>query len=42
MGVLVALGLDVPNFIKDEPNFLKDVPSIPKCIPRWGTTSNYF
>ena len=35
MGVLVALGLDISNFIKDVPNFVNDV-------PRWGSTSNHF
>ena len=29
MGVLKAIGLDVPNFVKD-------VPRVPNCIPRWG------
>ena len=28
--------------MKDVPNFVKDVPRIPKCIPRWGSTPNYF
>ena len=35
MGVTVALGLDVPNFIKN-------VPRVPKYVPRWGMTSNHF
>ena len=33
--VLIAQGLDVPNFVKDVPNG-------PKSIPKWGTTSNHF
>ena len=40
--VLIAQGLDVPNFFKDVPNFLKDVPKGPMFVPKWGTTSNYF
>ena len=28
MGVLEALGLDVPNFMKDVPNFVKNVPMV--------------
>ena len=35
MGVLEAIGLDVPNFIKNVPYFVKDVPRVPKCVPRW-------
>ena len=35
MGVLEAIGCDVPNFIKVVPNFVKDVPRVPKCFPRW-------
>ena len=35
MGVPIALGVDVPNFIKD-------VPRVSKCILRWGSTSNHF
>ena len=42
MGVMVALGLDVPNFTNDVPNFIKNVPRVPKYVPRWGTTSNHF
>ena len=49
MGVPIAIGLYVPNFIKDvpnciknAPNFLKDVPRVSKCVPRWGSTSNHF
>ena len=49
MGVMVALGLDVPNFTKDVPNFtkdvpnfIKDVPGVPKYILRWGMASNHF
>ena len=42
MGVLVALGMDVPNFIRDVPNFIKDVPRVSKSIPRWGSVSNHF
>ena len=28
MGVPIALGMDVPNFIKDVPNFVNDVPKV--------------
>ena len=49
MGVLEAIGLDVPNlmksvpnFVKDVPNFLKNVPRVPKCVPRWGSAPNHF
>ena len=42
MGVLVALGLGVQNFIKNVPNFVNDVPRVPKCVPMWGTTTNHF
>ena len=35
MGVLKAIGSDVPNFVKD-------VPSVPKCVPRWGLTPKHF
>ena len=34
MGVSVALGVDVLNFIKYVPNFVKDVPRVSKCVPR--------
>ena len=47
--VLVAQGLDVPNFfkvvpnfVKDVPNFIKDIPRVPKFVLRWGMTSNHF
>ena len=33
--VLIAQGLDVPNFFKD-------VPKGPMFVPKWGTTSNHF
>ena len=49
MGVLEAIGSDVPNFIKDVPNFVKDVtnfvndvPRVPKCVRRCGSTMNPF
>ena len=32
IGVLIAQGLDVPNFVKDVPNFLKDVPNFIKDL----------
>ena len=35
MAVLVALGLDVPNFTKD-------VPRVQKCNPRRGTIIDHF
>ena len=31
--VLIAQGLDVPNFFKDVPNFVKDVPNFIKNVP---------
>ena len=49
MGVLEAIGLDIPNFVKhvldfvkDVPNFVKDVPRVPKCVPRWGSAPSHF
>ena len=42
MGVLKAIGSDVPNFVKDVPNFGKDVPRIPKCVLKWGSAPNNF
>ena len=40
--VLVAQGLDVPNFfkvvpnfVKDVPNFINDIPRVPKFVLRW-------
>ena len=42
MGVLEAIGLDVPNLMKDVPNFVKDVPRVQKCVPKWGSTPNHF
>ena len=49
MGVSEAIGLDVPNlmkdilnFVNDVPNFVKDVPRVPKCVPRWRSASNHF
>ena len=33
-GVPEAIGLDVPNLIKDVLNFGKNVPRVPKCILR--------
>ena len=42
MGVLKAIGTNVPNLMKDVPNFVKNVPRIPECIPRWGSTPNHF
>ena len=41
MGVPIALGMDVPNFIKDVPNFVKDVPKVSQCVPRWGSAFNH-
>ena len=40
--VLIAQGLDVPNFFKDVPNFVKDVPKGPMSVLKWGATSNHF
>ena len=42
IAILIAQGLDVPNFFKDVPNFVKDVSRVPKSILRSGTTSNHF
>ena len=49
MGVLEAIGSNVPNlmkdvlnFMKDVPNFVKDVQRVPKCISRWGSAPNNF
>ena len=42
IGVPEAIGLNVPNFIKDVPTFVMDVPRVPKCIPMWGSTPNHF
>ena len=42
MGVLKAIGSDVPNLMNDVPNFIKDVPRVPKCIPRWGSAPKHF
>ena len=42
MGILEAIGSNVPNFIKDLPNFVKDGPWVPKCVPRWGSAMNPF
>ena len=42
MGVLEAIGSDVPNFVNDVPNVLKDVPRISKCVLRWGSAPNDF
>ena len=40
--VLIAQGLDVPNFFMDVPNFVNDVPKGPMSVPKWGTISNHF
>ena len=37
-GVPEAIGLDVPNLIKDVLNFGKDAPR----VPRWGSAPNHF
>ena len=42
IGVSIAQGSDVPNFVKDVPNFVNGVPRVPKSVPKWGTTSNHF
>ena len=41
IGVLIAQGLDVPNFVKNVtkfvneiPNFIKNIPRMPKSVPR--------
>ena len=35
IGVLVAQGLDVPNFFKDVSNIMKDVANIIKDVPNF-------
>ena len=42
MGILEAIGSDVPNLMKNVPNFVKVVPRVPKCVPRWGSAPNHF
>ena len=42
MGFSEALGLDVPNLMKNVPNFVKDVQRVRKCVPKWGSTPNHF
>ena len=49
MGVLEALGSDVPNLMKDVPNFMKvvpnfvnDVPRVQKCFLKRGSVPNHF
>ena len=38
IAVLIAQGLDVPNFFKDVPNFVKDVPNFLNDIPEGKNT----
>ena len=38
MGVLEAIGSNVPNLMNDVPNFVKDVPRVPKYVLRWKST----
>ena len=33
IGVLIAQGLDVPNFVNDVPNFIKDVSNFVNDVP---------
>ena len=49
IGVLKAIGSDVPNIMKDVPNFVKnipnfvnDVPRVQNCVPKWGSDPNNF
>ena len=49
MGVPEAIGLDVPNlmkdvqnFVKDVQNFVNDVPRVQKCFPKRGSAPNNF
>ena len=42
IGVLIAQGLDVPNFVKDVPNFVNNIPRVPMFVPRSGMTSNHY
>ena len=42
LGVPEALGLDLPNLMKDVPNFVKDVSRVSKCVLRWGSAPKHF
>ena len=42
MGILEAIGSDVPNLMKNVPNFVKVVPRVPKCVPSWGSAPKHF
>ena len=42
MGVLEAIGSDVPNLMKDVLNFMKDVPRVPNFVRRWGSAPYNF
>ena len=42
IGVLVAQGLNVSNFVKNVPNFVNDVLKVLKSVSGWGTTCNHF
>ena len=35
IGVSIAQGLDVPNFLKDIPNFVSDVPNFVSDVPNF-------
>ena len=39
--VLIAQGLDVPNFVKDVPNFLKDVPNFIKDLQDFEVENDF-
>ena len=41
IGVLIAQGLDVPNFVKDVPNFLKDVPNFIKNLQDFEVENDF-
>ena len=41
IGVLVAQGLDISNFVKNVPNFLNDVLRFLKSVSKLGTTFNH-
>ena len=36
------IGTSFTKFGHHLQNFVNDVPRVPKCIPRWGSTLNYF
>ena len=41
MGVLEAIGSDVPNLMKDVPNFVKNVPRVRNYVLRLGSAPDH-